>query len=208
MHSIVAERSPTGSLGKNNRSNMVHYSHWVPEDDFLICGPSLASIPRGNLSETIMQIHRCMPRPNNWTPASKYFKMPFCSLLIMFRPQCEETGQEDVGVVHRARAPARPQPPSRAIKKGFLTHRIYYQTPYDSGSKLSAVLISVMPLSPHAGGMRSCRPGMFLIPRLVPTQHRLHLPHVSNQQVWMNSAFLSWQTASTWVCVWVLETFL
>ena len=98
MHSIVAEWSPAGSLGKDIRSNMVHYAKRAPEDDFLICGPSLASIPGGNLRETIMQIHRCMPRPNNWTAASKYFKMPFCLPLIAFRPQCEETGQEHVSV--------------------------------------------------------------------------------------------------------------
>lgn len=88
----------------------------MPEDDFLICGPSLASIPGGNLRETIMQIHRCMPRPNNWTPDFKYFKMPFGQLLIVFRPQCEETRQEHVGVPRRAAGPACPQPSSKAIK--------------------------------------------------------------------------------------------
>lgn len=78
-----------------------------------------------------MQIHRCMPRPNNWTPASKYFKMPFSLLLIVFRPQCEETCQEHVGVAWRAMGPACPQPSSKAIKK------VHYQTLYDSGSKHS-----------------------------------------------------------------------
>lgn len=47
MHSVVAGRSPTGSLGKENRSNMVHNSQPEPEDDSLICGPSLARIPWG-----------------------------------------------------------------------------------------------------------------------------------------------------------------
>lgn len=71
-----------------------------------------------------MQIHRCMPRPNNWTPASKYFKMPFCLLLIVFRPQCEETCQEHVGVVWKAMGPACPQPSSEAIKKGLFIESI------------------------------------------------------------------------------------
>lgn len=75
-----------------------------------------------------MQIRRCMPRPNNWTPASKYFKMPFCLLLIVFRPQCEETRQEHVGVVWRAMGPACPQPSNNAIKNDFLLLRVHYQT--------------------------------------------------------------------------------
>lgn len=77
-----------------------------------------------------MQIHRCMPRPNNWTPASKYFKMPFSLLLIVFRPQYEETQ----GVAWRAMGPACPQPSSKAIKK---KKKVHYLTRCDSGSKHS-----------------------------------------------------------------------
>ncbi len=94
-----------------------------------------------------MQIHRCMPRPNNWTPASKYFKMPFCLLLIVFRPQCEETRQEHVGVAWRATGPACPQPSSKAIKKGFLLVVIHYQTLCDSGSKHSVLQESCIPIT-------------------------------------------------------------
>lgn len=108
-----------------------------------------------------MQIHRCMPRPNNWTPASKYFKMPFCLLLIVFRPQCEETRQEHVGVAWRAAEPAYPQSSSKAIKKGFLLvesiirHCMTQAANIQSCngpvflSHLVLIWLSVMPPSPH-----------------------------------------------------------
>lgn len=109
----------------------------MPEDDFLICGASLASIPQGNLRKTIMQIHRCMPRPNNWTHASEYFKMPFCLLLIVFRPQCEGTRQEHVGVVWRTMGLICPNLLSKAIKNEILLaewggkHLVVQECPYD-----------------------------------------------------------------------------
>lgn len=57
----VVERSPTSSPGKQYNSKM------TPEqkDASLIRGPSSAKHSWGE-SETIMQINRCMPRPNDW----------------------------------------------------------------------------------------------------------------------------------------------
>ena len=101
MHSIVVERSPAGSLDVERRSNMhiaLRERQRMTSDLWsLFSKHSWGKFERPLCKST----GACQDQINGVLP-SKYFKMPFIVLLIVFRTQREEARQEHVGVAWRA----------------------------------------------------------------------------------------------------------